>query len=364
MTFAKPFKTVPLEKPNFLMRLFGRVPKHNALLELNNKLAAATAVTDVRPEDVEEIAQRYGADIQKHFAKGLGELYRSYLNYCLADGQLGDSEIGNLAHLKAIFGLSDKDTDGIREEVGERVFGREVRMAVKDGRLTEEEHAFLERLQAQLNLPDDIATRLYQHAAEARLQQHLDKAVADERLAPEEEEELHAIAKSLGVKLEADEKTQVVLSRYRAYWAIENAELPAVETTIHLHKTETCYAVREVKWLEYRKVTKRIRYAGPTARIRLAKGIYFRAGDLGFQSVSQEVLKPVDQGELYLTNKRVIFVGGHKSTNIRMSRILDFRPYSNGIELVKDSGRNPFFEFDHNVDLFALTLARCMKDSG
>jgi hypothetical protein len=70
----------------------------------------------------------------------------------------------------------------------------------------------------------------------------------------------------------------------------------------------------------------------------------------------------LDNGYLYLTNKRLLFIGNKKNSTIRLNRILSFTPYTNGLEIVKESGRNPFFLIDGDIDLFAMILSRVLKD--
>src|SRR5690606_40389673 len=111
------------------------------------------------------------------------------------------------------------------------------------------------------------------------------------------------------------------------------------------HKsTVACVSTTTMQWGDIRTETRTIRYGGPTARIRIAKGIYWRTGSMNVQRVTEEVLKPIDTGQLYITNKRVIFLGRNRNTNVRLNRILDFTIYTDGIELVKDAGRNPVLD--------------------
>jgi hypothetical protein len=78
-------------------------------------------------------------------------------------------------------------------------------------------------------------------------------------------------------------------------------------------------------------------YAGPSFRI--AKGVSFRVGAFGAQSESHDELKQVDRGTLTLTNKRLIFTGEKRSSEINLSKIISIEPYSDGIAL-KTSGRS------------------------
>ena len=51
---------------------------------------------------------------------------------------------------------------------------------------------------------------------------------------------------------------------------------------------------------------------------------------------------------------------GNKVT--KLNNILDFNPYSNGIEIQKASGKSPFIEFSQDIDIFTLMLDRVIRD--
>lgn len=71
-------------------------------------------------------------------------------------------------------------------------------------------------------------------------------------------------------------------------------------------------------------------YGGPT--IHVAKGVSFRLGGVSGHSESHEEIKPIDKGTLVLTNKRLIFIGTKRTTNIDLRKIVAIKPYKDGIE--------------------------------
>jgi hypothetical protein len=72
-------------------------------------------------------------------------------------------------------------------------------------------------------------------------------------------------------------------------------------------------------------------YAGPSFKV--AKGIYFRTGAFGAQSQSHDELKELDHGRLTLTNKRFIFTGAVRSSEISLPKIVAMEPYTDGIAI-------------------------------
>jgi len=362
MSNNKPFTIVPLRKPSFFQKLAKIQPKENALREINNLISKTQNIKNVSIEEIENIAFKYKVKIHKKFKNELQEMYHRFLKHCFKDKILSDDELEQLAHLKYLFNMDDKIINKIHKDISLEVFNESIDEAIADGKLDEHEKEFLDKLQTRLKLPDDIATNIYLKKATAYLETYLKSAISDERLSPDEDKELQTIAKNLGATLKFDEKTKDILDKYRLYWLIENGNLPIVDVDINLQKNEDCYFTANANWYEYRRVTRRVRYGGPTFRLKIAKGLYWRAGDLGVQAVSDDILTLIDTGLLYLTDKRIIFVGRKNTKTIRHPKVLDFTPYKNGVEILKDSGKSPFLEFEKGVDIFSMILGRVIRE--
>lgn len=79
----------------------------------------------------------------------------------------------------------------------------------------------------------------------------------------------------------------------------------------------------------------RAAYGGPT--IRVAKGVSFRIGGAAARSESHEEIKVIDQGSLILTNKRMVFIGSKRTTNIDLKKIMAITAYRDGIESQREN---------------------------
>ncbi|HHW61497.1 MAG TPA: hypothetical protein GX404_06295 [Syntrophomonadaceae bacterium] len=356
-----PFSVKHLKKPNVFQRIFRIAPKENALIELNNHLAEGIMSTSL--QDIEDISRRYRVDIWQRFPRQLQRFYRDYLWYCFSDHSLSEEEINALARLKQILGLNDHTVEKIHNQVAQIIFDESVDEALADGKLEEDEKQFLQELKKRLQLPDELAREIYQEKARDHLQACLDEAVSDQRLSPDEEEELMQIAINLGITPQLDDKTERVLQKFRLFWLIENGDIPAIDVDIKLQKNEVCYFTARADWYEYRRVTRRVRYGGPSVRIKVVKGVYWRMGDMGVRTLSDDELTHIDAGIIYLTNKRLIFIGRTQNKTIRLNKILDFNIYKNGVDIQKETGKSPFIKFKDNVDVFALILARLLSQS-
>jgi hypothetical protein len=256
------------------------------------------------------------------------------LNVCLKDKYLSDEQSSELSHLKEILGMSDNDVEVIHTKVAGDVYKRSFLKAISNGRLNESEKKALDKLQAQIRLSDKATDKLSHDLREKYVRDYLNEIVAKERLSPQEEEELNAITKSLMVDLKMDKQTRGKLDKFKLYWSIESGDLIPKQVDINLQKNESCYFTTSMDWYEQRS-----------------------AG----RGISEWRL--IDRGQMYLTNKRLIFMGYQKDTNIRLDKILSFTAYADGIELKKETGKSPRLLFKNDIDVFSLLLSRLVKGS-
>ena len=353
----------PLQKPSLLHRLFGLPYRPNFLLEFRNMIASHD-IDGISADHVTGLEAKYRCGITQTNPESRARLYEEVLGAYLFDQRLSERERENLGWLRETLGISHEDARKIREKTVAPIFRRNAEKLVADDALSDEQKRSLDELADAIALPEAVANRIYAEVAGVRVQRYLDAATADQQLSPEEDEELRSIARNLRVAITTDHTTQRTLDRYRLFWQIENGELPEIDGGINLYRGESCYFRCDAAWHELKQVTRRLNYGGPTMRIKIMKGVYWRAGSLGVQRVSADVLQHLDDGSLFLTSKRLIFMGRRKNRNIRLNRILDFEIFSNGVQIEKDAGASPFLETTADMELFGLLLGRAIRDLG
>ena len=355
------FTTVAVPQRTFVQKMFGKWPDGYAFAVLNN-LLATKPVKEILLEDVLELCRSTGTDLYAAHAAELRELYKAYIRKCLTDHKVSDEEIGDLRHLKALLVLNDNDIQAVHDDLASEIYRTHTKEAVSDGRLTQTEEEELEHLTHELMLSQEVAKKISAEIRTEFVQNYLKQATSDKRLSDDEQQELDAICKSLSATMQYDELTQAVLDKYRLLWCIENGNLPVVSVSIHLQRDERCYLEVPAMWYENRTVTRSIRYGGPAVSIKIVKGLYYRAGGYSYEKAASEELKLIDSGTLYVTNKRIIFVGAVRNTNIRLEKVLSLTPYKDGVEVVKDAGRNPLFVTDTQAELLFMILTRVIED--
>jgi hypothetical protein len=354
-------ETHDLQNRTLGQKLFGGQQKINALYELRN-LIAQSGIGSLSPQRVGELEHKYKVSFTKHLKEERVALFKEVLTVFLEDDDLSESEVADLSRLKSLLQLSDSEAAGIRDDAVKSRYGEVIKTAIEDGELSDAEKSKLKNMRERLSISDETAQQLYQVSASARVERFIAGAISDARLSPEEDAELKRLSEGLSVELEMDRATAKTLELYRTYWQIENGDVPTIDVDIRIQKSEQCYFSSPATWLELRKVTTRVNYGGPTMRIKIVKGIYWRAGSVGVQRVSEDVMKPIDTGTFYLTTKRIVFMGEKGNKTIQLNKILDFEVFSNGVQIEKETGRSPFLEFSTGSELFALLLGRALRD--
>ena len=358
------FKIKGNKKPSLIGKILKRTPKENALIDINNLFVKnEDDLTKVSLEQIQEITEKYKLKLNKKFKALRLDLFRKYIDHCLKDHAIDENEINTFLHLKKLLHLTDLEIKQVLNVETKKLYDQEVKSAVSDEILTQEEKDNLNLLKKKLLLSDQVADDILKINSDKILTDFINNAISDERLSDEEFEKMNEISLSLGIEPNLNSRTKENLDRYRLYWTIENGELPIYQNPpINIQKSENLYFMASVSWKEQRRVTKRINYGGPTARIKIAKGVYYRMGSISAKSVSEDVWQVIDSRNIYLTNKRLIFMGSRGNKTIRLNKILDVAPYKNGIDIQKDAGKSPFLEFNNNVDIFSMMLVRLMNE--
>jgi len=340
-----------------------KVNKDDAFLELQSFIYQ-NGLEKISKDFIEGLNKKYGLNVTEIFSEELFEFYTNYFTKCLSDKLISEEEMKDIEKLKDILMIDNKKASKIEDEIRRYIFLKQVDEVVADGKIDNNERESLDKLANNLNLKGGEGDTLYTSKAKQILEKKLSEIIADNKVSPDEEKELNELAQNLGITLKIEDDLRLQLDKFRLFWNIENGEIPIVDVDINLQSKEKCYFSTQAEWHELRRVTQRVGYSGPTLRIKITKGLYWRAGNLGARTYSDDVLTHIDTGYLYLTNKRIIFKGVRKNTTIQLSKILDFIAYKDGVEIQKDSGKNPFLKFNQNIDVFSAILGRVIKDYG
>jgi len=347
-----------LISPSFFQKIFKIVPKINFFIELENLLAEnENDILSVSPADVENLKIKYKIK-NGSFKAERQSLLEKYLVFCVSDNRLFDDEKKCLSFLCRLLGLDDDYLSRRISDFGASIYRNRVQNVISDDKFTDSEREELKTLRSEFNLTDENGKDIYNDECKKKIQVYIDKLVEKRRMSPDEERTLNDMISGLGINVHF---TDDGLSKLRRFWEIESGELVPIASPVNLQKNENLYYSAEIQWYEERSRTTYVSYGGVATNFRICKGVSLRAGNIAPARHSEEYMKLIDSGDVYFTNKRIIFTGVHGNKTILWSKILDFTPYADGVEIGKDTGKKPFFKCS-DVEIMGLFIARLLND--
>jgi hypothetical protein len=89
----------------------------------------------------------------------------------------------------------------------------------------------------------------------------------------------------------------------------------------------------------YYEERSKTRYVGGSqgVSVRVAKGLYYRAGAFRGEPVVTSQLVQMDNGLMAVTDKHIYFAGDHKSFRVPYHKIISFRTFDDGIGIQRDA---------------------------
>jgi len=325
------FQQLPLQTRSFFQRIFRQYPDDNVVIEINN-LLASRPVMKITQEQVLSIVRKYQIDINKVYKKNLYEFYAVYLNRCLKVNDLSPDRVGELKHLQRLLHLGDKEVEFIHTSLAGVVYKKYVSGMIVEGRWKPNADHLLKEKQNYLQLSDEVVKKISAGVREQYVTRFLDGIVAAKRYSPSDEMEFLAMSESLQATVTMDNTSKARMNKFRLYWKLENEPLSELTADIPLQKDERCYFIGKGEWYEERT-----------------------------SSRSMERWKPVDSGEVYLTDKRIILVGIKKSSNVRLDRIVSHQQHGNDVEIRKETGKDLLISCGDRGDIFEILLKRILS---
>lgn len=359
----KPFIIKSLVEPKGIDKLLKRIPTENFLVEVNN-LLANNSLDEISAGQTSVFAERYKINnVSQKFGDELAQMLRDFLSEHLGNQLSRTNDFQSAKKLQGILGISDVEFEKEYRSQAIEIFRKKVSDTLNRTKKYSEQDPQFEQLGEQLGLTDYEKDQVLNEVRQSIIQPFADKMVSDQRISPQEKESLDQLCKDLDINPVYDSDSKKTLERFENLWQIENGDLPVYETDIFLQKGETCHYQGSAKLFELRKKSVGVKYRGPTVRLRITKSLYYRAGNIKTTRETKDVTTLIDSGDLYVTNKRILFNGGKGNKVIRYSQIIDLTPYTDGVGIVRDTGKEMTFQLsDEDGETLIATITRLISD--
>lgn len=355
----------PLKRRSFWEWLFNRCIPENAIVELTNAIVDAGRPSAVSGQIVRRIHARYRFNIYERFSPEIAKLYLAFVRRVfskLAGTELTQEEVDDIAAIQEIFQIPAETIARLNHKAGSEIYLLALKAALADSILTQKEKEDILHLGRQLDLDGDTMHTLYNQALCSLVQKKVEDALVDGELSPEEEADIKATCERFDIDLSYKETTDLAMRRGRRIWQLRHAPLQPIGVDIQLKRGENCYAQFDVLWLEVRR----------SAAMPWTPG-YLRVSDkseiaLSYAPIVEDCLTEIDAGQLFLTDRRLIFVGKGTTTTIPLSKILRIEQFREGIKVHKETGRSPYLVSQQALPLGVLAArllaeASCAENS-
>lgn len=356
----KPFEIKELKEKNSFQKIFKKQPSKNVLIEINNLFATKLSIKEISKNDINRILLKYKVNLEKQYTDEVFDIFSEYINANIEDCK-NRNVIDDFNKIIELLEINNELARKRIDEISLSFLKDEINKIISSGKINNDDEKYLGKLKNNLSVNENSYKELYDSCGKNAIQELFNNIISDGRVTPIEEHKFKKFSEDLDTSLTLSPKAQALYEKGQKIWKIENGDIGTIEADIFLQKNECCYSIKPVGWHEIRTITTGVRYAGPTLRIKIMKGFYYRLGDFNTERKTQDKLVKLDDGKMYLTNKRILFSGSKKNYSIPYSRIIDFELFNDGVKIVKDSGRNIIATFNDDIEIFGAILAKLLS---
>lgn len=344
------FKEHPLIAQSWMQALLKQHPEENALLEVNNLLARKD-ITAINKTEIDHIEQTYGLSLQKTFPLNLEEFYAVTLHYYMKSVHFSTSERSVLTHLRMLLDLSSEQVKFLHHTIAEPFYSEQVRKRVGSITFHKEDNTYLKRLAQDLEIDLVTAENVLIESKQSKLNERIRTLAANARWDQEKEELVEQLSSQLEVR--PTPAYSKLLNKYRNYARLESNLLTEISVVIPLQKDEKCYCqLTNVEWLEERASTRGDYY--DFRHNQTFQQLDLSTGFVDIIRVNFPILKIIDKGSIYLTNKRILFDGSIKQVSIRHEAVYGMDAYTNAFSIKKVTGKSPIITTKESSDVFVI----------
>ena len=294
-----------LMEQSFFQKLFKKQPKQNFIIELENTLFEnEDKLLTLDISTINSLKQKYNIK-SEDFTYEREFLLNRFISHCLWDEHLSDEEKKQLSYLAKLLDIPEEYLNNKIAEEGKVIYKKKVQLVISDDKIENSEKEELDSLEKEFNISESDSTEILSNEVSSKIQTYVNSLLEKRRISPDEEKKLNEMISGMHVNASFSGDG---ISRFRKYWDIENAELVSIETPINLQKSESLYFTAKIEWFEERTRTTSVSYGGISTKFKICKGVYLRGGSIAPMRNTEEYLKLIDNGDIYFTNKRIIFL--------------------------------------------------------
>lgn len=307
-----PFAPIEAPRPRSFIERATFTPKPDLAYRALLHLLTSNSVSSLAPLTVRSIMSDYG--LGEALATSMAQDMWAYaLELFLANGEIRPAQQAYLTTLQHVLNISHNAVRVVETAMARPRFTKAIIAAAIDGRLSPTSRVALNQLADRLAIDEPTAQSLFDAAERTLLDEAIRAALAKGVVAPDEADDI--LQRAAGVNIVLDPKTQQRLRSASDRWRWRFAPLEPVHPSTPLGVGEVCFLEQPTTWSEA--------LTSPgTARVQLA---------------------PIDTGTLVVTDRRALFHGSAKSSNIEYKDIVKLTMFDDALRIRRHLAKSIYF---------------------
>jgi Holliday junction resolvasome RuvABC ATP-dependent DNA helicase subunit len=317
----RPFESKPFRNRSLIESLRNTPLEDDARAALETRLAEH-GIASVNSAYVQVLLNSFGVSGPAMRSIVLSLWEQAFKKLLFNDCRIDAAENAYLDELKRALGLTDDEVFGARSRIAQPEFLRRAESLLREEPLASETRHAITREARNLRIPVADEQALLREPARKTLSAKLQTVFTRRRVPDDEANGIAKFLDNYGVNFEGDEQNTFVRCWHLSL--LDRGILPDQKVDIALESGEQCAFAAFAQLYEIRKV----RGSG----------------------ASVDELQRIDAGPLYVTNRRILFIGGISSKEIAFRTVVNVFEYQDYLVLQRLSGKNYQLTFNNDLD--------------
>lgn len=173
-----------------------------------------------------------------------------------------------------------------------------------------------------------------------------------------DEKDIHRLEKKYGSKLVLGINAEILRA---SYMMATKGRLPMpIQTGLMLGESEIVYHMTRTTWHQTR--ASNYSFAGTSISIPIIRGVRYRIAS--YDVARTEAMTPLSSGMLYVTSKRLLFVGESRNATIIVSRIINLQIFKDALQIEKSAGKSDLFSMKAEEAVYITTMIGLIRQLG
>lgn len=210
------------------------------------------------------------------------------------------------------------------------------------------------RITNALGIPESTNIDVSAHAFRGRIRDYWDGMIEEAKAgfsaSAAEREKTASLIRQLGITVQMNSSDKELLDRADLLFRIEQNDLTPIDLAINLKKGEEGYYETRAALITQQMVqVSAAQSFGASVNLPAGGGASASIGSYTHKPAEYEEREHADRGDLFITNKAIIFVSSSTLT-IRWSQVLRLDGSDEYVAVVRDSGKEVQFEMNDRLD--------------